>query len=89
MKLKKLCDKYGSKKTIGEILKLEMGDKVYICPKCKGTGYETIVIHGVLGYTNDEFFNKTCVLCNGIGYTNSEYKPKYIQDGWEKVEDEY
>lgn len=27
----------------------------------------------------------TCDLCNGEGYTEHEYKPRMVQDGWERT----
>lgn len=66
-------EKYGDLK-ISEIL--EILNRPFICPKCKGTGIERKLIYqGNWGYSDDVYENIDCDVCDGHGYTTKEKKP--------------
>ena len=81
-----LLRKFGPERTVGEIYSGFRNIYKYQCPKCEGTGKDFKKISGELGYEQDRYVEIECDLCKGIGYTKEEYKPKMVQDGWEKVE---
>lgn len=89
--VKELKDCYGGDTTIDQILAHIQGNKKYRCPKCEGAGYVAVPYNAYpeglpdSGWATDWKYKKvTCDLCNGEGYTEHEYKPRMVQDGWEK-----
>lgn len=83
----RLCRTYGDNTTLAELQKEIQGNKIHKCPKCSGTGKITKK-RNIAQYweccDDYEYYDVECDLCNGQGYTEHMYKPKMIQDGWEK-----
>jgi hypothetical protein len=83
----RLCKIYGEDTTLAELQKELQGNKVHKCPKCGGTGKITKKRNMAQYWEccdDWQYFDVECDLCNGQGYTENVYKPKMIQDGWEK-----
>ena len=83
----KLCKTYGENTTLAELQKEIQGNKIHKCPKCSGTGKITKKRNKAQYWEcrdDYEYYDVECDLCNGQGYTEHMYKPKMIQDGWEK-----
>jgi len=54
-------------------------NRKYICPKCSGKGLEKVITrYGSYGYSEDEYENRDCDICDGHGYTEKEMIPKEI-----------
>jgi DnaJ-class molecular chaperone len=84
--LKSYQAKYGNI-TLKELLAKVQGNRVHKCPKCNGTGSEEHwEYHYPPGMSDDpykEYYYENCPLCKGYGYTETEFKPKMKQVGWE------
>ena len=79
---------YGGETTIDQMLAHIQGKKTHRCPKCDGTGYIVETYNAAEPWECCEQLkerNVTCDLCNGEGYTEHEYKPRMVQDGWERT----
>lgn len=81
---------YGGEKTLNQILEKELSKTPYKCPKCNGSGTNSVRYNAYpsglpdSGWVEDwKYKNVICDLCNGEGYTSKEYKPRMIQQGWE------
>jgi len=54
-------------------------NRKYICPKCAGKGLEKVIVrYGSYGYSEDEYENRDCDICDGHGYTEKEMIPDVI-----------
>lgn len=80
--VKGLVDKYGADTTLGEMLAKVQGNKIYVCPKCNGSGFTTVEYNCYPTNLPDSGFvykpaykDVECDLCKGDGYTDHEYKP--------------
>ena len=89
-----LIARFGSDITLQQIYDNFRAIYKYVCPKCNGRGLVTEKYNpypsGLLdsGFVeNWEYRDVDCDLCKGIGYTKVKYKPKMVQDGWEKIEE--
>ena len=89
--VKSLINEYGGLTTLSEVF--ESYNLPYECPQCNGSGvYSKKIIKPYprgfpdSGWVPDtvEYVRSECTLCSGQGYTKEEYKPKLVQDGWEK-----
>lgn len=80
-----LMERYGENLTLGSLVKKIQGNKIYKCPKCKGTGRmeKKCWLYDREGGASCTHKYVDCDLCYGEGYTDCEYKPKMVQDGWE------
>lgn len=85
-----LCNQYGENTTLGEIRASTQKDRIYVCPKCLGTGNITVEYNGYprglpdSGFVYEAAYRKEeCDLCQGEGYTDKLMKPRMVQDGWE------
>lgn len=85
---------FGADTTLKQVLLIVSGGRKYKCPKCNGKGKITIEYNGYpkglpdSGFVYEAAFKDIeCDICKGEGYTREEYKPKYIQDGFEVVKD--
>lgn len=79
---------YGGETTIDQMLAHVQGKKTHRCPKCDGTGYIVETYNAAEPWECCEQLKErkvTCDLCNGEGYTEHEYKPRMVQDGWERT----
>lgn len=84
-----LITKHGKNATMEEVLKAEMGDRVYICPNCNGKGVIQKKYNAYPRGLPDSdwvfdwrYKNIQCGLCDGEGYTIKKFVPKMTQDGW-------
>lgn len=89
-----LIEIFGGDITLNRILLIVSGGRKYKCPKCNGKGKITVEYNGYpkglpdSGWVYEAAFKDIeCDICEGEGYTREEYKPKYIQDGFEIVKD--
>lgn len=83
---------FGEDTTLKQVLLTVSGGRKYKCPKCNGAGKITVKYNGYpsglpdSGFVYEAAFKDIeCDICKGEGYTREEYKPKYIQDGFEAV----
>lgn len=79
---------YGGETTIDQMLAHIQGKKTHRCPKCDGAGYIVETYNAAEPWDCCEQLKErkvTCDLCNGEGYTEHEYKPRMVQDGWERT----
>lgn len=83
---------FGEDTTLKQVLLTVSGGRKYKCPKCNGTGKITVKYNGYpsglpdSGFVYEAAFKDIeCDICKCEGYTREEYKPKYIQDGFEAV----
>lgn len=79
---------YGGETTIDQMLAHIQGKKTHRCPKCDGAGYIVETYNAAEPWECCEQLKErkvTCDLCNGEGYTEHEYKPRMVQDGWERT----
>lgn len=88
-----LATKHGKNATLEEVVKAEMGDRVYICPNCNGKGVITKRYNAYPQGLPDsgwvekwEYKDIQCGLCDGEGYNKEKYVPKMVQQGWTKDE---
>lgn len=87
-----LRDQYGGDMTLNRLVELIQGGKNHMCPKCGGRGMVSVKYNAYPNNLPDSMFVEKwaykdipCDLCNGEGYTEIEYRPRMVQDGWEKV----
>lgn len=85
---------FGENTTLKQVLLIVSGGRKHKCPKCNGKGKITVEYNGYpkglpdSGFVYEAAFKDIeCDICKGEGYTREEYKPKYIQDGFEVVKD--
>lgn len=85
---------FGEDTTLKQVLSIVSGGRKYKCPKCDGKGKITVEYNGYQkglpdsGFVYEAAFKDIeCDICKGEGYTREEYKPKYIQDGFEVIKD--
>jgi hypothetical protein len=85
---------FGEDATLKQVLLTVSGGRKYKCPKCNGKGKITVKYNAYpkglpdSGFVYEEAFKDIeCDICKGDGYTREEYRPKYIQDGFEVVKD--
>lgn len=86
--VKELKQCYGGETTIDQMLAHIQGGKTHRCPKCDGAGYIVETYNVAEPWECCETLKErkvTCDLCNGEGYTEHEYKPRMVQDGWERT----
>ena len=83
---------FGEDATLKQVLLTISDGRKYKCPKCEGKGKITVEYNGYpkglpdSGFVYEAAFKDIeCDICKGEGYTREEYKPKYIQDGFEIV----
>jgi len=83
---------FGENATLKQVLSIVSGGRKYKCPKCDGKGKITVEYNGYSkglpdsGFVYEAAFKYIeCDICKGEGYTREEYKPRYVQDGFEVV----
>jgi hypothetical protein len=89
-----LIKMFGENTTLKQVLLIASDGRKFKCPKCDGKGKITVEYNGYprglpdSGFVYEAAFKDIeCDICKGEGYTREEYKPKYIQDGFEVVKD--
>jgi len=85
-----LIKTYGEDITLKDLLIKIRKDKIYLCPKCNGSGILKIRYNAYpsglpdSGWVDDwKYKDVECDLCKGEGYNSKEFKPKMEQMGWE------
>lgn len=80
---------------LSDFIKELKGNKIHLCPKCKGYGYISKEYNSYPSGLPDSgwvykpaYKKETCDLCNGVGWTEKEYKErmKMVSDGFYEVE---
>ena len=79
-----LAHKYGRNTTLGDLVRIIQGNKIYKCPKCNGIGkINRQYIVGQDGITNQNAKKLHAIYVMEKDIQNMNIDLKWFQDGWE------